>query len=65
MVRCLFCQKIIERPKIYKGEIVQKFCSDECRWKHHNEIRREEITFAKEVISFLRKILKLKGGDKG
>lgn len=58
MVRCLFCGKVIENPREYEGEIVQKFCSDKCRYDYHNRLKKEERVFAKETISLLRKILR-------
>ena len=42
MVRCVFCQKEIENPRKYRGEIVQKFCSDGCRHHYHNSLKKEE-----------------------
>lgn len=61
MINCLWCKNLIENPREYKGEIIQKFCKDECRWKYHNSIRREEAAFFKQIISFSQKILGKRG----
>lgn len=61
MVRCLFCQKDIENPRKFRDEIVQKFCSDKCRYGYHNRLKKEERVFVKETISLLRKTLRNRG----
>jgi predicted nucleic acid-binding Zn ribbon protein len=60
-VRCLFCKKIIENPRQYGDKIIQKFCSDKCRYNYHNEIKREERLLIKETISLLKKISQNRG----
>lgn len=37
------------------GKIVQKFCSDGCRYHYHNSLRKEERAFFKETVLLLRK----------
>jgi hypothetical protein len=55
MVKCGFCQKVIESPREYRDEVVQKFCSDGCRYHFHNSLKREQRVFFKETMSLLRK----------
>jgi predicted nucleic acid-binding Zn ribbon protein len=61
MIRCLSCKETIENPREYKGKVIQKFCSDKCRYDYHNRIKREERFFVKEAMSLLRKISRDKG----
>jgi hypothetical protein len=61
MVRCGFCQKEIENPREYKGEVIQKFCRDRCRYSFHNERKRKDLTLAKEMISIFKKSLSIEG----
>jgi hypothetical protein len=60
MVNCLFCQKEIENPRKYKGEVVQKFCSDGHRYNYHNRINKEERDFGREVVLTLKKFPEIK-----
>ncbi len=60
MVRCGFCGKVIEDPREYRGEVVQKFCSKDCRYKYHNAAKKEALAFFKETMSLLKKISKSK-----
>ena len=55
MIRCGFCQKTIESPREYKGKVVQKFCSDGCRYHYHNSLNKKERIFFRETMSLLRK----------
>jgi len=52
MVRCVFCQKEIENPRKYRGEIVQKFCSDGCRHHCHNSLKKESGPFLRRQWRF-------------
>jgi len=61
MVKCLFCGILINNPKEHNGEIIQKFCSDQCRYDYHNRLKREKLVFAKEAMSSLKKILQIGG----
>jgi hypothetical protein len=57
MVRCSFCEKEIEKPRKFKGKIVQKFCSSKCRFDYHNGPKKEERArdFINEMMSLLKK----------
>jgi hypothetical protein len=53
MVLCGFCRKEILEPRKFKGEIVQRFCCDSCRWSYHKHVRVEKFT--RELIDLLKK----------
>lgn len=36
-----------------KGQIIQKFCNDKCRWDYHNHKKFEN--FIKEMMALLKK----------
>lgn len=55
MVRCGSCEKVIDNPREYKGEVVQKLCSDGCRYHYHNSLKKEGRAFFKEAMVLLRK----------
>jgi len=52
VVQCEFCQKDIRGPRECKGEIVQRFCCDLCRFRFHN---RRRLGIFDELKALLRK----------
>jgi transposase-like protein len=52
-IYCLFCGKEIINPKQFGREVIQKFCSKNCRFNWHN--RRKLEPFTKELTSLLKK----------
>ena len=56
MIKCLNCKKLIENPRRFRGEIVQKFCSDDCRFRWHNRRKKEKLGFLAEIMSFSKKV---------
>jgi hypothetical protein len=60
MVKCLFCGRVIENPRKYRDEVVQKFCSDGHRYNYHNRVNKEERDFGKEVVLTLKKFREIR-----
>ena len=57
MVKCLHCEKLIPKPKTFKGVVVQKFCNKKCKNAYHNEPKKrgQAEGFVKELIGLLKK----------
>ena len=53
MVQCGFCGQEILEPRKEKGEVIQKFCNDKCRYSFHKSKRVE--AFVAELIGLLGK----------
>jgi len=54
MIECEweFCGKEIVRPRECRGQVVQRFCSDKCRWRFHN---RKRLELFRELVTLLKK----------
>lgn len=55
MTFCLYCQKIIEEPRMCKGEIVQKYCNDDCKNGYHKKRRKDNENMLKEIMVIIEK----------
>jgi len=52
IVQCEFCQKDIRGPRECRGQVIQRFCSDLCRFRFHNHKRLELF---RELVTLLKR----------
>jgi len=48
---CIQCHKIISKPRISKGKMIQKFCNDRCRYEYHKKRRKDNECMLREIMA--------------
>jgi hypothetical protein len=58
---CLSCNQEIQKPRVEKGKVIQKFCSRKCRLDYHNAPKRKQNldAFVGELKGLLEKMTDL------
>jgi SET domain-containing protein len=52
---CLYCQKPLDKPRIEKGRVVQKYCNNTCKNSYHKKRRRDNEDMLREILEIIEK----------